>query len=73
MLVEADVTPAEVLGSANGGAANGADTMALTIGSIAQLITFPVTQPCILKARAIVDGQEIRGGTLELLAAGAAE
>lgn len=68
VLFEADVAPTEVLGTANGGSAYGADTMALTISSIAQLIAFPVTQRCFLRARAMVDGEELRGGTLELLA-----
>jgi hypothetical protein len=43
---------------------------ALTISSVAQLVGFVVTQQCVLKARAIVDGKELRGGGLELLAAG---
>lgn len=68
VLFEADVTPAEARGTANGGNAHGTDAMALAISSVAQLIAFPVTQRCFLRARAIVDGEELRGGTLELLA-----
>lgn len=69
VLFEANVTPTEALAAANGGNAHGTDTMAPTIASIAQLISLPVTQRCLLRARAIVDGQELRGGTLELQAA----
>ncbi len=68
LLFEADVMPAEMLGTANDGRAYGTETLALTIASIAQLIAFPITQRCFLRARAIVDGKELRGGTLELLA-----
>jgi hypothetical protein len=68
VMFEAEVAPTEVLGTANGGSADGSDTMALTLSSIAQLIAFPVTQRCLLRARAIVDGKELPGGTLELLA-----
>ncbi len=42
--------------------------MAMTIASIAPLAGFPMTQRCVLKARAIVDGRELGGRTLELLA-----
>lgn len=68
MLFAAHVAPTEVLGTANGGSADGSDTLALTISSVAQLIAFPVTQRSFLRARAMVDGEELRGGTLELLA-----
>lgn len=69
LLFEADVTPAESHAAANSGNADGTDAMALTIASIAQLISFPVTQRCTLRARAIVDGKELRGGALDLVAA----
>jgi hypothetical protein len=48
---------------------NDSDARALTIGSIAQLIPFHIDQPCTLRARAIIDGKELRGGGLEVLAA----
>ncbi len=67
-LFEADVAPTDMLPAANGGTTSGTDTTALTISSIAQLIAFPVTKRCVLRACAVVDGKEFRGGTLELLA-----
>lgn len=53
--------------------ANDVDIQALTIGSVAQLVGFAITRPSRLKARAIVDGRELRGGTLDLQAAPSAE
>lgn len=49
--------------------ADGTTERVLTISTIAQLIALPVTEHCFLKARAIVDGMELRGGGLELMAA----
>jgi hypothetical protein len=48
------------------------DARALTISTVAQFVSFSVTQPSTLRARAIVDGKELRGGGLELQAAAAA-
>ena len=64
VLFEADLSPADLK-------IDGSEGRALTITSIAQLVSFPVTQHCTLKARAIIDGKELRGGGLELLAADA--
>lgn len=44
------------------------DSHALTIGNVAQFVNFAVTEQALLKARALVDGKELRGGSLELLA-----
>jgi len=71
VLYEADVTPAEIMGATQQDSADAADSKALTIASIAQLIAFPVTQRCLLTARALLDGKELRGGALELIAADA--
>jgi hypothetical protein len=49
---------------------NELDVQALTISSVAQLVGFPITQQVRLKSRAIVDGKELRGGALDLQAAG---
>lgn len=48
---------------------DGAGPRALTIGTIAQLVSFEVTRHSFLKARAYIDGKELRGGALELMAA----
>jgi hypothetical protein len=69
VLFEADVSPSEIMAPPLSVTADETAGMALTIGSIAQLVGFPITQRCFLKARAIVDGRELRGGALELLAA----
>lgn len=44
------------------------DSHALTIGNVAQFVNFAVTEQALLKARALVDGKELRGGSPELLA-----
>lgn len=53
-------------------ALNAPESHVLTISSITQIIGLPVTQRAMLKARGYVDGKELRGGALELLAAEAA-
>lgn len=68
ILFEADVSPSELMDPAVNSLTDGADSLALTISSIAQLVSFPITRRCFLKARAYVDGKELRGGALELLA-----
>lgn len=45
------------------------ESHALTIATVAQFMNFAVTEQVLLRARAIVDGRELRGGSLELLAA----
>jgi hypothetical protein len=40
----------------------------ITLGAVAQIVNVAVSGPCLIKARAIVDGEELRGGTLELCA-----
>ncbi|MEO6081280.1 MAG: hypothetical protein ABIQ86_16140 [Steroidobacteraceae bacterium] len=69
VLFEADLSTSDMKDPAIGTLADGTDRRILTISSIAQLVGFSITQPCVLKARAIVDGKELRGGALELLAA----
>jgi hypothetical protein len=49
--------------------AEDASHKSITISSVAQLVSFQITERCLLKARAVIDGKELRGGTLELLAA----
>jgi hypothetical protein len=69
VLFEADLSQSDIKDPAASAPTDGADSVALTISSVAQLVGFPVTQRCFLKARATVDGKELRGGALELLAA----
>lgn len=51
---------AEAAKNASGGSAN--DLKRLTIGTVLQLFPFQLAAPCVLKARAICDGEEIKGG-----------
>lgn len=69
ILFEADVSSSDIKDPAANSLSDGAESRSLTISSVAQLVGFPITQRCMLKARAIVDGKELRGGALELLAA----
>lgn len=46
------------------------DVIATTISTVAQLVNLPLTRHGLLKARAVVDGLELKGGSLELVAAG---
>jgi hypothetical protein len=68
VLFEASLRQSDLTDSKLSAAGEAPDDMALTIASIAQLVGFPITQRCLLKSRAIVDGRELRGGTLELTA-----
>lgn len=68
VIFEAEL-PAEQIKSLESLASSGSDSRVLTMGTIAQFVNFPVTHACALKARAVVDGQEIRGGGLDLQAA----
>lgn len=44
------------------------ESHAFTFGNVAQFLSFPVTEQALLKARALLDGKELRGGSLELMA-----
>ncbi|MEY2930228.1 MAG: hypothetical protein RL033_977 [Pseudomonadota bacterium] len=39
-----------------------------TFGAVAQIVNLVFSEACMLKSRAIVDGKELKGGALELLA-----
>lgn len=71
VIFEADLSAAIPGDAATNAPPGAADSQALIISSIAQFVSFPVTQAASLKARAIVDGKELRGGGLELQAASA--
>jgi hypothetical protein len=45
----------------------------ITLGAVAQISNVKISERCLLKARAVVDGEELRGGTLELRALESAE
>jgi hypothetical protein len=49
--------------------AAGPDDRYFAIGAIAQLVNVEFAERTMLRARAIVDGEELRGGSLEMLAA----
>jgi hypothetical protein len=70
VLLQHDVQVSDLVDPAVVASTEGNEGRVLTISTIAQLVSFPVTQHCFLKARAYVDGKELRGGALELLAAG---
>lgn len=70
VLLQHEVSVPDLMDQSVVAAGDGSGSRALTIGTIAQLVSFPVTQHCFLKARAYVDGKELRGGVLELMAAG---
>jgi hypothetical protein len=70
VIFEADMPP-EHIKSLEALAVSGSATQALTTGTVAQFVSFPITHACALKARAIVDGKEIRGGGIDLQAADA--
>ena len=38
----------------------------ITLGAVAQLVNVTITERSVIKARAVVDGEELPGGTLEL-------
>jgi hypothetical protein len=69
VLFEATLSQSDIKDPAATVPTDGADSHALTISSVAQLVGFPITQRCFLRARAIVNGKELHGGALELLAA----
>lgn len=67
VLFEAEIKPADVLERPATPSAD-TDHLAITFSTIAQLLALPVTERGVLRARAYVDGRELRGGTLELQA-----
>lgn len=56
--------PGEALAEAarNAAGGSGKDSKRLTIGTVLQLFPLQLAEPCVLKARAICDGEEIKGG-----------
>ena len=72
VVFEANLSPADG-GTDAGTLAEARDDTAasrcLNITAIAQLVSFPIPQQAMLKARAMVDGKELRGGALELQSA----
>lgn len=72
VVFEANLSPADG-GTDADALARASDDMAasryLNIAAIAQLVSFQIPQQATLKARAMVDGKELRGGALELQSA----
>jgi hypothetical protein len=56
--------PRETLAEAvkNAASDSAKDSKRLTIGTVLQLFPLQLTEACVLKARAICDGEEIKGG-----------
>ena len=69
VIFEADAIQAAMNESTAKFSSGESDTHVMCFSVIAQLPSFQITKRCFLKARAVVDGKELRGGTLELLAA----
>lgn len=70
-IFEGDLSGIDVSNSTSGLQANEIESRAFVTSTVAQFLSFQITQRCFLRARAIVDGKELRGGALELLAADA--
>lgn len=68
VIYEHSVDPEALKQMVNTDQASDIENKAHTIKSIAQLINFSFTDACVLKSRAIVDGEEFRGGALEMRA-----
>src|SRR5690606_15068149 len=72
VVFEANLTPpdgaveTDALAGASG---DSAASRCLNITTIAQLVSFQIPKQTTLKARALVDGKELRGGALELQSA----
>ena len=49
--------------------AAGLDGRYIAVGAVAQIVNVELAKRGFLRARAIVDGEELRGGSLEMLAA----
>jgi hypothetical protein len=73
VIFEADVMQSEIKDPVAAPDMEGMDALALTISTVAQLANFQITKHGYIRTVAIVDGKELRGGALELLAAHTAE
>jgi hypothetical protein len=65
-IYEVDLSPAGGHESLMDVPADRAESHIITITTIAQLLTFEITEPTTLRTHAIVDGKELRGNALEL-------
>lgn len=68
VLFESELIPPQFAEHAEGVLPDEAESRVVTISAVAQLVGFEITHRSVLKARAIVDGQELRGGAVEVLA-----
>jgi hypothetical protein len=68
-IFEAEVAPTAANEAAARLSDEAADAHAIAFGFVAQLVNLQVSRRSILRAQAVVDGREIRGGGLELIAA----
>ena len=68
-IFEAEVASAAASEAAARLSDEAADAHAIAFNFVAQLVNLQISQRSVLKALAIVDGKEIRGGGLELMAA----
>jgi hypothetical protein len=68
VIFEADLAVADFNNPSANAPDLGIENLAITVSSVAQLLNFSITQRSILKTRAVVDGKELRGGGMELLA-----
>ena len=68
VLFESEVVPPQLAEPAEAPSAIQTEPRIVTISAVAQLVGFEITQRSVLKARAVVDGQELHGGAVEVLA-----
>jgi hypothetical protein len=68
VIFQADLSPADLTEDVAVFEEKDKGPVVFTISTVAQVIGLPVTQHGFLRARALVDGKELRGGALELQA-----
>ena len=67
VLFESETAPPQFAPAPDGVSEDQNESRIVTISAVAQLVGFEITRRSVLKARAIVDGEELRGGAVEVL------
>lgn len=66
-VIAENVVPPEAIASARADGANALDDRYTHFGTVFQMFPVLLSGPCFLRARAICDGEEIRGGSLAVV------
>jgi len=68
-VIAEQVVPTEALSSARSASASPhmTEDRFASFGSIFQLFPVPLSEPCFFRARAVCDGEEVRGGSLAIV------